>query len=61
MSRAVSPSGAKPYGLARVCRVWRVARSTVHRHRAPAREVPPRLTLNRLSGPAIVRVFGQAC
>jgi transposase InsO family protein len=42
MSRAASPSGAKPYGLARVCRVWRAARSTVHRHRAPPREVPPR-------------------
>jgi transposase-like protein len=26
MSRTASPSGAKPYGLARVCRVWRVAR-----------------------------------
>ena len=42
MSRAASPSGAKPYGLARVCRVWRTARSTVYRHRAPPREVPPR-------------------
>jgi putative transposase len=42
MSRAVSPSGSKPYGLARVCRVWRAARSTVYRHRAPPREVPPR-------------------
>jgi len=42
MSRTVSPSGAKPYGLARVCRVWRAARSTVYRHRAPPREAPPR-------------------
>jgi putative transposase len=42
MSRAVSPSGGKPYGLARVCRVWRAARSTVYRHRAPPREAPPR-------------------
>ena len=42
MSRAVSPSGGKPYGLARVCRVWRAARSTVYRHRAPPRAVPPR-------------------
>ena len=29
MSRTASPSGAKPYGLARVCRVWQVARATV--------------------------------
>jgi putative transposase len=42
MSRAISSSGGRPYGLARVCRVWRAARSTVYRHRAPPRAVPPR-------------------
>jgi putative transposase len=42
MSRALSPGIGKPYGLARVCRVWRTARSTVYRHRAPARQAPPR-------------------
>ncbi len=42
MSRASSPGSGKPYGLARVCRVWRAARSTVYRHRAPAREAPRR-------------------
>ena len=42
MSRALSPGIGKPYGLARVCRVWRAARSTVYRHRAPPREAPPR-------------------
>ena len=42
MSRTVSPGGAEPYGLARVCRVWRLARSTVYRHRARPSEVPPR-------------------
>jgi transposase InsO family protein len=42
MSRTASPSGAKPYGLARVCRVWRVARSTVYRHRLPPPTEPPR-------------------
>jgi hypothetical protein len=26
MSRAIAPSSGKPYGLARVCRVWRAAR-----------------------------------
>jgi putative transposase len=42
MSRAVSPSGGKPYGVARVCRVWRTARATVYRHRSPPRAEPPR-------------------
>jgi len=42
MSRAVSPSGGKPYGLARVCRVWRTARATVYRHRAPSLPASPR-------------------
>jgi putative transposase len=35
MSRAVSPSSRKPYGLARVCRIWRVARASVYRRRRP--------------------------
>jgi len=30
MSQASSPSTAQPYGLARVCRVWSIARSTVY-------------------------------
>ena len=30
MSQAVSPSSGKAYGLARVCRVWRVPRSSVY-------------------------------
>ena len=36
MSQAVSPSAHHPFGLARVCRVWQMARSTVYarRHRA---------------------------
>ncbi len=42
MSRALSPGSGKPYGLARVCRVWRAARSTVYRRRGPARAAPPR-------------------
>ena len=36
MSRQVSPVSGKPHGLAAVCRVWRLARSGVYRHRAPA-------------------------
>ena len=43
MSRAVSPVSRKPYGLAVVCRAWRLARSGVYRHRAPASSSPPRL------------------
>jgi len=30
MSQATSPSTDKPYGLARVCRVWGMARSTIY-------------------------------
>jgi putative transposase len=40
MSQATSPSTGKPYGLARVCRMWGIARSTVywqrHEHARPA-------------------------
>jgi putative transposase len=38
MSQATSPSAGKPYGLARVCRVWGLARSTVYwqRHASSA-------------------------
>ena len=37
MSRTISPATGKPYGLAAVCRVWRLARSGVYRHLS----VPP--------------------
>jgi putative transposase len=45
MSQATSPSTGKPYGLARVCRVWGIARSTVYwqrfeRPRTAARRGP---------------------
>ena len=42
MSRTASPSGGGPYGLARVCRIWDLARSTVYRRRNPPRAAPPR-------------------
>ncbi len=32
MSRIISPVTGKPYGLAAVCRMWRLARSGVYRH-----------------------------
>ena len=42
MSRAVSPVSGKPYGVAAVCRVWRLARSGVYRHPSPPRsDTPP--------------------
>jgi transposase InsO family protein len=38
MSATVSTSTQRAYGVARVCRVWKVPRSTVYRHRGAARE-----------------------
>jgi putative transposase len=46
MSRRVSPASGKPYGLAAVCRVWSLARSTVYR-----RQEPPRAAVARRPGP----------
>ena len=42
MSQTVSPSSGRPYGLARVCRVWRAARASVYRHLSSSRPQPPR-------------------
>ena len=42
MSRAVSPSAARVYGLARVARCWKVSRASLYRHRqAPASKRRP--------------------
>ena len=41
MSRSTSPLTGKAYGLATVCRVWRLARSGVYRHLAPAAVTAP--------------------
>ena len=46
MSRKVSPVSGRPYGLAVVCRIWGIARSTVYRHREP-----PRVAAVRRPGP----------
>ena len=44
MSRVISPVSGKPYGLAAVCRAWRLTRSGVYRHQgrtpAPQRRGP---------------------
>lgn len=42
MSRKISPVSGRPYGLAVVCRVWGIARSTVYRRREPPRAAAPR-------------------
>ena len=42
MSLTISLSSDKPYSLARVCRVWRIARATICRHRLPPRTELPR-------------------
>src|SRR5689334_23614566 len=42
MSKAVSPVNARQYGLATVCRIWRVARSGVYRHLRPPTTSPGR-------------------
>jgi putative transposase len=41
MSRVTSPVTGRSYGLATVCRVWRLARSGVYRRLAPAPAAPP--------------------
>src|SRR5690242_7551168 len=42
MSKVASPVTGKPYGLAAVCRAWRIARSGVYRHRTPPSSAPRR-------------------
>lgn len=47
MSETLSPSAGRPYGLARVCRWWEVARSSVY----AARDRRQRTSLPRKRGP----------
>lgn len=44
MSRALSPSVDRPFGVARVCEEWRVPRSSfyLHRRRSSIPPSPPR-------------------
>lgn len=42
MSQTVSPSAHRPYGLARVCRVWALPRATVYAARPRPGAAPPR-------------------
>ena len=36
MSATMSPSALKPFGIKRVCTVWNISRSTIHRHKVLA-------------------------
>jgi transposase InsO family protein len=42
MSQTVSPVSGKPYGLVAVCRIWRLARSSVYRRQSPPSNAIPR-------------------
>jgi putative transposase len=42
MSSATSPVSGKPYGLAAVCRGWRLARSGIYRQQSPPPATPAR-------------------
>ena len=53
MSRALSPSSGQPYGLARVCRIWHVARASVYRHRKPQPDRQRRGPVGPLSDPGL--------
>src|ERR671933_397049 len=46
MSQTTSPSTGQSYGLARICRVWRVARSTLSRLRPAGIRTSPRRVLH---------------
>ena len=41
MASTVSPAAARPYGVARVCQVWDVPRSSVHAARQPKSDSAP--------------------
>ena len=42
MSRTISASSGKPYGVAQVCRIWHAARAILYRHRRPQPAEPSR-------------------
>ena len=53
MSRVISPLTGKPYGLAAVCRVWRLARSGVYRYLSAAPPAQRRGPLGAMSDEAL--------
>ena len=61
MSRATSPSGNKPYGVARVTKVWGLPRSTYYlaRERRSRPRTPGRRGPRRISDEALVAETGR--
>ena len=63
MSQAASPSTGRRYGLARVCRVWQVPRSTVNSSPTRTRRLPGvrcMITINSVSNkPEAVHAFAR--
>ena len=53
MSKMASPVTGKPYGLAAVCRAWRIARSGVYRQRTPSSAPRRRGPMGALSDAAL--------
>src|SRR5437762_3186438 len=53
MSRVISPVSGKPYGLAAVCRAWRLARSGVYRHQRTMLQPQRRGPLGAMSDDAL--------
>src|SRR4051794_40248085 len=57
MSRVISPVTGKSYGLAAVCRVWRLARSCVYRLLSPPPMTQRRGPLGAMSDEALARAI----
>ena len=57
MSRTISPVTGKPYGLAAVCRVWRLARSGVYRHLSASPPAQRRGPLGAMTDEALTRAI----
>jgi len=53
MASAVSPAAARPYGVARVCQVWDVPRSSVYAARQPKPDSTPAPPARRGPKPAV--------
>ncbi len=53
MSRVILPVTGKPYGLAAICSVWRLARSGVYRHRSALPPTQRRGSLGAMSDEAL--------
>ena len=61
MSKVASPVTGKPYGLAAVCRAWRIARSGIYRHRTPPSSAPRRRgPMGALSDAALLAAASSA-